>query len=282
MTDLNAGRKIASGLHGLTPDATLKKDRPEHYEKKFFNVTPEDIRTCNFFGRQGKQRVQVIAKLANIHLTLEKPEYEGGSWHIEGQMNEHICATGLFYYDNENITDSRLSFRTVGNREDLEWEWTYEQDDFESIARTFYFAPDSGSSPPATQNVGSVLTRAGRAVFFPNTYQHRVQPFSLADRSKPGHRKILTLFLVDPAIPVISTTIVPPQQRHWWTDENTLRQSNRLPPEIVDMFLENIVSSSISKDEANEFRAALMAERSKLQSDATGELEEETFNLCEH
>ena len=30
--------------------------------------------------------LQVIVKLANIHLTPEKPEYGGGTWHIEGQM----------------------------------------------------------------------------------------------------------------------------------------------------------------------------------------------------
>ena len=32
------------------------------------------------------ENLQVIVKLANIHLTPEKPSYDGGSWHIEGQM----------------------------------------------------------------------------------------------------------------------------------------------------------------------------------------------------
>ena len=27
--------------------------------------------------------LQVIVKLANIHLTPDKPNYDGGSWHIE-------------------------------------------------------------------------------------------------------------------------------------------------------------------------------------------------------
>lgn len=30
--------------------------------------------------------LQVIVKLANIELTPEKPEYEGESWHVEGQL----------------------------------------------------------------------------------------------------------------------------------------------------------------------------------------------------
>lgn len=33
-----------------------------------------------------KNGLQVIVKLANIELTPEKPDYEGGSWHIEGQL----------------------------------------------------------------------------------------------------------------------------------------------------------------------------------------------------
>lgn len=30
--------------------------------------------------------LQVIVKLANIQLTPEKPNYDGGSWHVEGQL----------------------------------------------------------------------------------------------------------------------------------------------------------------------------------------------------
>lgn len=30
--------------------------------------------------------LQVIVKLATIELTPEKPEYQGGSWHVEGQL----------------------------------------------------------------------------------------------------------------------------------------------------------------------------------------------------
>ena len=35
-------------------------------------------------------RLHIIVKLASIHLTPEKPEYEGGSWHVEGQLNENM------------------------------------------------------------------------------------------------------------------------------------------------------------------------------------------------
>jgi hypothetical protein len=63
--------------------------------------------------------IQVIFKLANIHLTPEKPEYDGGSWHVEGALNEHICATALYYYDEQNVTESHLGFRQSMNVEEM-------------------------------------------------------------------------------------------------------------------------------------------------------------------
>lgn len=46
----------------------------------------------------------MIVKLANIMLTPEKPTYSGGVWHVEGMNNEHIVASGIYYYDSENIS----------------------------------------------------------------------------------------------------------------------------------------------------------------------------------
>lgn len=39
--------------------------------------------------------LQIIVKLANIHLTPEKPEYSGGSWHVEGQL---VCCPFFSYH----------------------------------------------------------------------------------------------------------------------------------------------------------------------------------------
>ncbi|KAK9445692.1 WD40 repeat 2 [Metarhizium brunneum] len=249
-------------LPDAVPEQNLKPDRS-------FHLTPQDVRSSKFFN--GKSRIQVIVKLANIHLTPKNPTYNGGSWHIEGQLNEHICATALFYYDNENITESRLAFRTRSNREELDTGLDYQQSDYRSIARTFAIEP----TPPhdsTVQDIGSVLTRSGRAVFFPNLYQHQVQPFSLADPSRPGHRKILALFLVDPAIPIISTAQVPPQQPHWRAGHGTQQGSSS----------GDTATDVIDWAEAVQIRAELMQERSALQTQTNQNYEKATFNFCEH
>ncbi|KAJ8073542.1 hypothetical protein PM082_011818 [Marasmius tenuissimus] len=83
-----------------------------------------------------KEGIQVITKLANIELSPEKPEYEGGTWHVEGQLNEHICASAIYYYEQENMTESRLVFRQLTQREDLE-SVSYPQNDHDGFKELF-------------------------------------------------------------------------------------------------------------------------------------------------
>ena len=59
-------------------------------------------------------------KLANIELTPENPEYNGGVWHVEGMENENIVASGIYYYTSENITPSLLGFRAAVKEPDYE------------------------------------------------------------------------------------------------------------------------------------------------------------------
>ncbi|KAJ3494740.1 hypothetical protein NLG97_g3882 [Lecanicillium saksenae] len=249
-------------------------------EKSDFHSTDAysgKVKTAGFFDNAS--RLQVIVKLANIHLTPENPRYAGGSWHVEGQENEHICATALYYYDNDNITESLLYFRTSANAEELSMNLNYLQNDINSIARTF--AVEQNHEASTLQDVGSVTTREGRAVFFPNLFLHKVEPFELADKTRPGHRKILALFLVDPKVPIISTANVPPQQRHWWPGEGYVRDKMRLPAEIGELVLEN-VDFPFDEVEAKKIREMLMAERKTEQREFVRELRSVDFSFCEH
>ena len=86
------------------------------------------------------------------------------------------------------------------------------------------------------QNLSGVKTKDGRCIAFPNIYQHQVQPFSLADKTKPGHRKILALFLVNPDHTVLSTADVAPQQTSWAAEPmREGLEGKNLPVELVDL-----------------------------------------------
>lgn len=245
----------------------------------------EPVRQSRIVFKQeyGHRGLQIIVKLANIELTPDKPEYQGGTWHVEGQLNEHICATALYYYDCENITESRLAFRQQSSS-DKTMNMGYPQDVHEWLTEIYGCYNDQ----PEVQEAGSVLCCEGRLLTFPNILQHQVQPFKLADPAKKGHRKILALFLVDPGIRIISTANVPPQQRDWWGEEVTKQRGpsnkafGKLSAELKDKIIDEVDDFPIGLDEAKEIRLRLMAERSQYVSDSKAAFERRAFSLCEH
>ena len=228
-----------------------------------FQSPPKPETLVDLKGR----RVQVITKLANIHLTPAKSKYNGGVWHVEGMDNERIIATGIYYYDNENISKSRLQFRQAIGEPD------YEQYDDIGV-KSIYGLSDED---PMVQNWGGVVTKEDRCIVFPNLYQHKVQPFMLANPKKPGHRKILCFFLVDPATPILSTAQVPPQQADWFTLE--VDPDGTLPKEIQDAIDKGLPTTLAA---AKSVRRELMRERKYYSNKTKKETLERPFSLCEH
>lgn len=203
--------------------------------------------------------IQVIFKLANVHLTPESPRYDGSNWHIEGCLNEHIAATALFYYDSENITDSFLEFRQHVDAEQMVM--LPEQNELRAVEDAYGISDQTS----AVQDLGRVLTRPGRLLAFPNVLQHRVGNFELQDATKPGHRKILAMFLIDPNIRILSTANVPPQRLDWWAREVRKEQPfAALPLELFDRIMEFVEDFPISWDAACDARELLMEERGRV------------------
>ena len=201
--------------------------------------------------------LQVIFKLASIHLTPEKPRYGGGSWHVEGGLNELICALAIYYLDQDNVSDSHLAFRQALDAQTLSR--VPEQGHWDSLEA--YMGIEQYG--PAVQEIGSVLTRERRLLAFPNSVQHQVQPFELKDEGRNGHRKILAMFLVDPERRVLSTSNVPPQRKDWWAEELHREQALRgLPVELVEHTVSFVDEFPMSWERAVEMREKLMRERS--------------------
>ncbi|OQO14420.1 hypothetical protein B0A48_01297 [Cryoendolithus antarcticus] len=253
-----------------------KPDPPKvHYlggEQEGFNHEYQKVCLEDEFREQG---LQVIVKLASIELTPEKPVFEGGNWHLEGMMNE---PTAIYYYDVENVTSPRLEFRMEAELDSVEL--SYEQDDHAPLA-TIFGLP-SLRDEPAVQNVGAVLCRPGRLLAFPNTLQHRVQSFGLEDPSRPGHRRFLVLWLVDPHYRILSTANVPPQQHEWFAPRNVdkVLESKNLAVELQDMIKEHTDDYPMSLETAKRLRLELMEERTKLMPTVERNFEE--YNFCEH
>ncbi|TVY13172.1 hypothetical protein LARI1_G009060 [Lachnellula arida] len=239
-----------------------------------FYAPNEKARLSEKFKNKG---LQIIVKMASIELTPEKSDFPVGGWHVEGQMNERICATALYYLDSENITPSKLSFRMQTSH--------YMNDEYEE----------------------------GRILAFPNVFQHRVSPFRIADPTKPGHRRFIALWLVDPHVRIISTANVPPQQLDWWAEsifsksndgssklpvelaqllqqkgvpiESSSNESGKLPPELDEMLREQFMGEGsllMGEVEAREHREKLMQARSAFHCEADDRWHYTTYSFCEH
>ncbi|KAG9028509.1 hypothetical protein FS837_003856 [Tulasnella sp. UAMH 9824] len=252
---------------------------PTVNEQGYWKCSRDIISRETAYSIQGKP-VQVIVKLANIHLTPDKPEYPGGSWHVEGMANERIVASGIYYYDCENITESQLAFRIGVNFEDVD----YEQSDDRGVELVFGLA----SGGPSNQVVGAVKTSVNRCIAFPNIYQHQVSSFRLVDPTKPGHRKIIALFLVDPENRIPSTTDIPPQQAHWASEaihEALVKDNHKmkvpLPVELVDMVADR-VDNLMTLAEAKVYREELMDERTAFVDVVDDQHFCTEFSFCEH
>lgn len=147
--------------------------------------------------------------------------------------------------------------------------------------------------------------------------QHQVSGFRLEDPTKPGHRRFIALWLVDPTKRIISTANVPPQQLDWWADaafgstrEARAAALSKVPPEAVALMkdegldlTETAVDAcklpaelmdmvrSYSKDEAllpmgleeaKEHRLKLMEERTAFVSETESAWHQHMYSFCEH
>lgn len=260
--------------------------------------------------------LQIIVKMASVELTPEKPFFPAGGWHVEGQMNEHIVATALYYLDSENTTPSHLDFRM---------QTSYDQDESPMLDQFCFswmervYATNLGTGgyyPCCLQRYGSVETKQGRLLAFPNVFQHRVSSFELMDKTKPGHRRFIALWLVDPLTRIINTGNVPPQQQNWWIEsalkglgpenaenvpqavaqlildsvsshpglEAAVKDGAPLPAELMEMVRQNAGDAAVpmSLEEAKEHRLKLMQERTSFQDEARESWNEVQYSFCEH
>jgi hypothetical protein len=176
--------------------------------------------------------------------------------------------SAIYYYDSHNITASALALRHRGMSG--MYGVIHEQDMHHFLQQTYGFPEDVDGRNEVliTQDLGSVDTTEGRLITFPNTLQHRVS-VSLADRSKPGHRKILALFFLDPHHRIISSANVLPQREDW------RRTGNRASGYAHG-------TTTMTMEEAKALRLELMEERGHSSQESNNSFEMGEFSLCEH
>jgi hypothetical protein len=194
-----------------------RKENAELYEtigsifnkfKPKFETLLDTMQQSNIIKQSIKlDKCQIIVKLSNTVVTADNPNFNGGSWHLEGLPNEHIVATGIYYYKMENISENYLNFRTKVNEY-----YDYPQDCHKYV--NVHYGLDIQDRE--VQNIidfTPVETKEDLCLIFPNFLQHKVSDFKLIDPTKDGTRNILCFFLIDPSKSILSTKDVRPQYK---------------------------------------------------------------------
>jgi hypothetical protein len=172
---------------------------------------------------------------------------------VEGMENEEIVSSGIYYYDDENVEESKFQFRRRIH------EPYYAQYDENGLAYVY----DLGESSSLVQEIGFISSTEGRCIVFPNVYQHIDLSFSLKDKQKSGHRKMLSFFLVGKKI--LSTSDVPPQQKEWIKKEMIKFNVFGLPNEIISLICD-FMDYPIEFQETLKDKTELMEEISSIHS----------------
>ncbi|KAK2930715.1 Protein of unknown function DUF4246 [Fusarium oxysporum f. sp. vasinfectum] len=264
-------RRMNEGLPPLTPNVDDEAMAEVKWVKYRDTILPDPkpFEEVDYTPKQSLQEkfkkdgLQIIVKMVSIELTPEKPEFSAGSWHLEGQMNEKIAATVLYYFDSENVTLSHLSFR-MQTSSYLNDDIKAGQDGYNYLERVYGtdLGAQGGFARSCVQSYGDVGTPEGRLLAFPNVFQHRVSSFKLQDPTKTGHRRFIAFWPVDPHRRILSTANVPPQQNDWWTG------GGEVPRGLMDV------------EEARAHRLKLMDERTA--EKARFHWEAIDYNFCEH
>jgi hypothetical protein len=63
-----------------------------------FEPPEEPVHYVDLRKDYGDRGLQIIVKLANIYLTPEKPKYNGGVWHVEGQLVGFLLVAIPYYF----------------------------------------------------------------------------------------------------------------------------------------------------------------------------------------
>jgi predicted DNA-binding WGR domain protein len=156
------------------------------------------IKAVSLRGRD----LQVIPKL--VEYKLEPGEVHEGVWHVEGMSHEHIVATCVYVLDRDPwLEGGELSFKRGFTVEEAGLcFWGIDQ----SRPKIVEELVTSAEAP-----LGTLATPKGRLFVFPNSHIHKLNALRVTG-DKPGHRRVIVFWLVDPEVTIVSTRDVPKQQ----------------------------------------------------------------------
>jgi hypothetical protein len=184
-----------------------------------------------------ENNLQVIIKIAQYD--LKAGESHEGIWHVEGMPDEHIIMTSTCYFEDD-FDDCVLEFRRDRTLE--------EQENLMMVPEQN--AKVLGEYATTYQHLGRLNTKKNFMYAWTNACQHRLMKIT-NNSKKTKRRSFIAFFLVDPAIRIVSTADILPQ------------------------------NTSISKKESQKYMVRIMEERKTIKDELNSNSGKE-ISYCEH
>ncbi|KAJ2705303.1 hypothetical protein FB645_002553 [Coemansia sp. IMI 203386] len=170
--------KWKSSMVNTTPD-------PEEFVEPKRPLVPYSLRNRN---------LQVVIEITDKYTS------------VFNTASENIIATAVYYYDTSHKSPPSIEFL-----EAIESDFDSFVDAYDHLAYKALFRAETDLQGESyIQSAGCVGAKQGRLICYPNVYEQ--------ERYLIGERlRRLTIYFVDPSVRIVSTAIVPPQQKDWWT-----------------------------------------------------------------
>ncbi|KAF3082513.1 hypothetical protein TWF706_001644 [Orbilia oligospora] len=155
------------------------------------------------------RNLRVLVQFMTLAVTPEDPvSKDTPEWFMFGNLNESVVAVVTYCYAQENVTEVRLNFVTIHNRQ-------------------FNAACRCGRSDFSVDQSESTIIKENRVVAFPNLLPRKLESFEIIDKTRGGHLKMLTFYLCDPSLAheMPTTRIVAPQTLEMLSTPSVPRQN---------------------------------------------------------
>ncbi|KAJ2234167.1 hypothetical protein IWW45_003620 [Coemansia sp. RSA 485] len=180
------------------------------------------------------ERPMVPYSLRNKNLQVVVEITDKGRTYLSDTASENIIATAEYYYDSKGEKPLTIEFE-----EAIKTDLYSIGDGYDLLAYdTLYGFSTGDKGDNHVQLAGYINVKQGRLICYPNVYEQG------NDFHRCSDLKRLTIYFVDPSVRIVSTAIVSPQQKDWWTKtvSSVPSRVSMLPSEVQEMVFKHVDS----------------------------------------
>ncbi|KAJ1880298.1 hypothetical protein LPJ57_002332 [Coemansia sp. RSA 486] len=218
--------------HPATLEGKFDIDSDEYYQAvdKWKDTIIDTTPNPEEFVEPERPMVPYSLRNKNLQVVIEMTDND--VTYALDMASDNIIATAIYHYDSKDEKPLTINFQ-----EAVVGDYVLIKDAYDVLAHNILFGISTDEADDYVQFAGSINAIKGRLVCYPNVYEQDGHYSS-------GSIKKLTMYFIDPAVRIVSTAIIPPQQKDWWTKtvSSVPSRISKLPLEIQEMVFKHVDS----------------------------------------